>query len=74
MAEDALALPHDLAPDERLLTLPKVQERVPISTRTIYRWMSSGKFPRNFKIGPQTVAWLQSDINKWINEKASASP
>ncbi len=71
MTVEPLPLPSNLSPNERLLTLPKVKERVPMSTATIYRWMKRGNFPRNFKISPQTVVWLQSDINRWIEQKTS---
>ena len=72
MAEEAPPLPGELAPDERLLTLPLVRRQVPMSTATIYRWMRSGAFPRNYKISPQTVVWLQSDITRWKQERICA--
>ncbi|HBA1391560.1 TPA: AlpA family phage regulatory protein, partial [Citrobacter koseri] len=31
-----------------------------------------GTFPRSIKIGPSSVAWLESEIDEWVNEKLSA--
>ncbi|OJY68661.1 MAG: hypothetical protein BGP16_05340 [Sphingobium sp. 66-54] len=53
-------------PGERLLDLRQVQQRVPKSTATIYRWMRSGRFPRSIQIGPNSVVWRESDIDAFI--------
>ncbi|MEW5190000.1 AlpA family phage regulatory protein, partial [Citrobacter freundii] len=29
-------------------------------------------FPRSIKIGPASVAWLESEIDEWINLKLSS--
>ncbi|MBG6246743.1 hypothetical protein CS369_22220 [Candidatus Symbiopectobacterium sp. 'North America'] len=31
--------------------------------------MKTGDFPQSIKIGPTSVAWLESEINEWINQK-----
>jgi prophage regulatory protein len=33
--------------------------------------MKNGIFPRSIKIGPSSVAWLESEIDEWINLKLS---
>ncbi|HZV58109.1 MAG TPA: AlpA family phage regulatory protein [Sphingobium sp.] len=58
---------------ERLLTIDQVRERVPKSMRTIYRWMSQGTFPRNIQIGPNSVVWRESDIDKWLAERMATA-
>ncbi|STB58609.1 Predicted transcriptional regulator [Citrobacter freundii] len=35
----------------------------------IYLYMKEGAFPRSIKIGPASVAWLESEIDEWINKK-----
>ncbi|MEG2268621.1 MAG: AlpA family transcriptional regulator [Acinetobacter sp.] len=37
----------------------------------IYLYMKEGAFPRSIKIGPASVAWLESEIDEWINKKLS---
>lgn len=37
----------------------------------IYFYMKEGAFPRSIKIGPASVAWLESEIDEWINKKLS---
>jgi len=55
-----------LKPGERLLDLKQVRERVPKSVATIYRWMANGRFPRSYPMGPNSVVWLESDIDNFI--------
>ncbi|MEC3929553.1 AlpA family transcriptional regulator, partial [Citrobacter braakii] len=38
----------------------------------IYLYMKDGTFPRSIKIGPASVAWLESEIDEWINLKLSS--
>lgn len=35
----------------------------------IYLYMKDGTFPHSIKIGPASVAWLESEIDEWINLK-----
>jgi|GEM_PF-1613655 len=38
-----------------------------ISQRSVWRWSSTGKFPRPVKLGGRTL-WRWSDIQKFIND------
>ncbi|MDT7486828.1 AlpA family phage regulatory protein [Citrobacter koseri] len=33
----------------------------------VYAYMKTGDFPKSIKIGPSSVAWLESEIEEWIN-------
>lgn len=65
---------------EALLRLRSVMQMTGISRTEIYRRMDAGTFPRPVQIGAQTVAWRQSDIQRWIEalptrpEKVTSSP
>lgn len=59
-------IPDDLPLGERLLTMRQVQERVPKSRITIYRWIREGRFPGNYRIGPNSVVWRESEIESFI--------
>ena len=36
---------------------------------TLYRWELSGNFPKSIPIGPNSIAWLESDVFQWIEAK-----
>ena len=58
---------------ERFLRLPEVRTRVPYSRATIYRLFSLGLFPRQHSLGARACAWLESDIEKWIQSRVDNS-
>ncbi len=37
------------------------------------RWkmIRDGLYPRPFKIGKRSVGWLQSEVQRWIRERAA---
>ena len=58
---------------EAILTLPDVLDRVPKSVATIYRWMKAGRFPRSVQLGPNSVGWRASDVDRFIAELPNTS-
>ena len=58
---------------ERLLGLRKVEDRVNRGKSVIYADMKDGTFPQSIKIGLRSVAWLESEIDEWIEERIRAS-
>lgn len=54
---------------QKLLRLTDVRARVPYSRSTIYQLISQGKFPKPICIGERAVAWLESDIDAWIEAR-----
>jgi prophage regulatory protein len=56
-----------------LIRLKEVQQRVPYSRATIYRLVQAGAFPGNIPIGGRAVAWLESDVNNWIEQRLRAA-
>lgn len=41
------------------------------SRQTLYNWERDGNFPKRRKIGPNSVAWLKSEIDQWIADRAT---
>lgn len=39
---------------------------------TIYRLMATGQFPRSYSLGARAVAWLESEIDAWIEARVKA--
>ena len=56
----------------RLIRQPTVVQRVGLSPTTIWRERRAGRFPAPVRISPGAVAWLESDIDVWIAERAEA--
>lgn len=52
-----------------LLRLKQVEEKTGLKRSQIYLYMKNCSFPRSIKIGPSSVAWLESEIDEWINIK-----
>lgn len=50
----------------RLIRLPEVMRRVGLGRSTIYRWMSEGKFPTPVQLGGHSVAWVEEEVDAWI--------
>jgi prophage regulatory protein len=54
---------------EKLLRLTDVQRRVPFSRSMIYLKISRGEFPQPIKLGASAVAWLESEVDFWIETR-----
>lgn len=52
---------------------PSVEKITGLKRSAIYDAMAKGAFPRPVKLGPKAVGWRQSDIAKWLAERAIAS-
>lgn len=53
----------------RLLRLTQVMDKTGLKRSQIYAYMTNGDFPKSIKIGPSSVAWLESEIDDWIDKK-----
>jgi prophage regulatory protein len=54
---------------QKFLRLRDVQLRVPYSRSSIYVMISRGEFPRQISLGGRAVAWLESEIDNWIEAR-----
>lgn len=55
----------------RLLRLPDVLNRFPVSASKWYQGMKLGLYPKPLKLGHRTAAWRESDINALIERLSS---
>lgn len=53
-------------PTIRLLRLPDVLDRIPVSRSDWYRGMRRGQYPRPVKIGLRSVAWREAEIDTLV--------
>ncbi|MDX2367743.1 MAG: AlpA family transcriptional regulator [Colwellia sp.] len=57
----------------KMIRLPTVIEQTGLSRSSIYLRMKNNKFPQSISLGDRAIAWLEEDINQWIEDKISAS-
>ena len=53
----------------RFVRLAEVVQLTGVSRSTIYRWMANGEFLKQVSLGGNTVAWLEAEIEDWIQKK-----
>lgn len=56
-----------------LIRLSEVQRRTGYSKAWIYRLMSQKRFPASVKIGSRSIAFIESEIDDWINQRIEDS-
>lgn len=56
-----------------LIRLAEVQRRTGYSKAWIYRLMSQKRFPTSVKIGTRAIAFVESEIDEWINDRIEES-
>ena len=56
-----------------LIKLPAVKKRTSLSTSEIYRHLEAGTFPQQIRLGTKAVAWLEHEIDAWIEQRVKAS-
>jgi prophage regulatory protein len=58
---------------DRFMRLDEVLHTTGIGRNTVYRRMREGTFPKQVKLGPNSVAWRQSDIATWMASLAASN-
>lgn len=59
--------------EKKFIRISTVKEKTGLPKSTIYRKMSEKDFPKQISLGAKMVAWLESDIDKWMDDKVSAA-
>lgn len=50
----------------KLIRIKDVMDRTGLARSTVYKYISEGRFPRPIKLGSRAVAWVESEIESWI--------
>jgi prophage regulatory protein len=53
----------------RLIRLAEVKRRTGLSTSSIYAAMARDEFPRQVRVGDNTVAWVEQEIDRFIADR-----
>ena len=54
---------------KKIIKLRAVIELTGLSRSTIYDYMSRDMFPKQIRLGENSVAWLESEVVEWLDEK-----
>ena len=57
----------------RILRLPEVLARTGLSRSTIYVRVDQGRFPKPVSLGARAVGWIESEVDRWIQERIAES-
>lgn len=58
---------------QSFIRLSEVQRRTGYSKAWIYRLMGQGQFPSSVKIGSRAIAFVESEVDDWINQRIEES-
>ncbi|EKH4534234.1 AlpA family transcriptional regulator [Escherichia coli] len=62
-----------MANNNSFIRLSEVMRCTGYGRAWIYRLISLGRFPKPVKIGSRSVAFIESEVDEWINQRIDAS-
>ena len=57
----------------KILRLPDVKNSTGLSRSSIYLRIAEDDFPKSISLGGRAVGWLESDIQKWLDDRIAQS-
>ncbi|CAO97477.1 helix-turn-helix transcriptional regulator [Erwinia tasmaniensis] len=54
---------------QNLIRMPEVLRRIGLGKAWVYKLISQGIFPKPVKIGSRSIAFVESEIDAWINQR-----
>ncbi len=58
---------------DRLLRLPEVEAASGLKKSTVYLLMKRGEFPHCVRVTPRCVAWPESAVLQWVQDRINAA-
>jgi prophage regulatory protein len=58
---------------DRYMRAPELSRKTGLSLSTIWRLEQDGVFPRRRALGPNSVGWLESEIDGWLISRPISS-
>ena len=58
---------------QSFIRLSEVLRRTGYSKAWIYRLLKENRFPRPVKIGSRSIAFVENEIDEWINQRIAES-
>lgn len=59
-----------MGPNDKIIRLPQVLEKVGLKKSAIYKKIKLGEFPPPIKLGAHASGWLESEVIAWIDKLA----
>jgi len=53
----------------RVIRKPELLSKVSLSDPTVWRLERAGRFPKRISLGGNSVGWIESEVEGWIQEK-----
>jgi prophage regulatory protein len=61
------------AAGRRALRITGVRHKIGLSHATIYGMVKAGRFPPPFRLGPNSSAWWEHEVDAWLEARAAES-
>ena len=58
--------------DDRFIREPECERITGLSRTTRWRLERAGRFPKRRKLSENAVGWLESELQKWLENKANS--
>lgn len=55
----------------RLLRFAEVKAKVGLSRTTLWRLERENLFPKRKRVGKNSIAWLEHEVDQWISRRAA---
>jgi predicted DNA-binding transcriptional regulator AlpA len=59
-----------VSPNDKIIRLPEVLEKVGLKKSAVYKLIKEGDFPKQVKLGKHASGWIESDVQAWIMKRA----
>ena len=59
--------------NDRFIRIPEVISLTGYKRAMIYVMMKRGEFPKQRRIGPGCVVWLESEVRGWMSDRLAAA-
>jgi prophage regulatory protein len=56
----------------KIIRLPATSQKTGLSRSTIYALIARGEFPKQIKLSPRSIGFLESEVDQWLADRASA--
>lgn len=56
----------------RVIKLKDVINTTGLSRSSIYAYMAKGEFPKPIQLGPRAVAWVEKEVQGWLQVRLDA--
>jgi prophage regulatory protein len=55
----------------RILKRNAVSEKTGLKRSALYQRMALGTFPKQVRLGPHSVGWIESEVDSWIEDRVA---